>query len=218
VKSSPPDTGSDSEVIAMLARYQCPTPFHVVRTRLMGKIASPVLDGSPMEAMAQLWGGQLPQFASIEDAQAAIGVLLTGLWNRLAERQSSRSPFHLLRRNVEPSRTALHSFALMRQQELEGFVEGLFGSSQELFLPEKAHHALGVLATPHAIFAGAADLLADPTKPAPDPELKALVHNLQQVSVIAEAEINKVIQSCKRARGQHLEAMAAAPTSKTVFH
>ncbi|MBW8833425.1 MAG: hypothetical protein JF606_29445 [Burkholderiales bacterium] len=67
-------------------------------------------------------------------------------------------------------------------------------------------------------FVGAAELLADATKPAPADELKALLRNFQQMSIVAETEINKAIQSCKRARGQHLEAMAAMPMRKQVFH
>ena len=39
---------SNTEVIALLQRYQCPTPFHEVRTRFLGNIASPV------EAVKQL--------------------------------------------------------------------------------------------------------------------------------------------------------------------
>jgi len=171
-----------------------------------------------MGALAQLWGGKMPEFASDDDAKAVAGLLLAGLWNRLSEHQSSRRPFRLVHKNAVPSRAGLHGFALMRQQELEGFVDGLFGSAQELLLPEKAHHAVGILAKLRSMFAGAVELLADTTKPAPADELKALAHNLQQISLIAETEINKAIQSCKRARGQHLEAMATMPTSKRVFH
>jgi hypothetical protein len=218
MKSSTPETGSDKEAIALLARYKCPTPFHEVRTLLMGNIASPLLGASPMGALAQIWGGQMPEFESVEDVQAVASVLLAGLWNRLAEHQSSRSPFRLVRQEVAPSRAALHAFALMRKQELEGFVEGLFGTAQELSLPEKAHIAVGILSELRSMFAGTVELLADATKPAPAEELKGLLRNFQQVSLIAEAEINKAIQSCKRARDQHLEAMAAMPTSKAVLH
>ena len=34
---------SDDEVRAFLDRYRCPVPFHVVRTRFLGSIASPVM-------------------------------------------------------------------------------------------------------------------------------------------------------------------------------
>ncbi len=57
---------SDAEVIALLKRYKCQTPFHEVRTRFLGNIASPVIGASPMETVKQLWGGELPAFDSME--------------------------------------------------------------------------------------------------------------------------------------------------------
>ena len=67
--SKPQMTGaSDAEVIALLKRYKCPTPFHEVRTRFLGNIASPVNGASPMETVKQLWGGELPAFDSMVPA------------------------------------------------------------------------------------------------------------------------------------------------------
>ena len=76
---------SDAEVIAILKRYKCPTPFHEVRTRFLGNIASPILNASPMETVKNLWGGELPAFDSIDAANELLNVLVTGLWNRLTE-------------------------------------------------------------------------------------------------------------------------------------
>jgi hypothetical protein len=218
VKSSNSNTASDREAIALLAQYKCPTPFHEVRTLLLGNIASPLLNVSPMGALDQIWGGRMPEFDSAEEVKVVATVLIGGLWNRLVEHQSSRNPFQLLRTEVAQTRKGLQDFAITRTQEIEGFVDGLFGTAQEVHLPEKAHHAMGVLTELRSMFAGAAALLADPTKPAPADELKALLRNFQKISLIAETEINKTIQSCKRARRRHLEAMAAEPTSKQTFH
>lgn len=63
-----PTGASDAEVIAMLKRYKCPTPFHEVRTRFLCNIASPNLRASPMDTVKSLWGGELPQFDSIDAA------------------------------------------------------------------------------------------------------------------------------------------------------
>ena len=41
----------DKAVRALLERYACPTSFHVVRTRLLGNIATPKLDASPLRAI-----------------------------------------------------------------------------------------------------------------------------------------------------------------------
>jgi hypothetical protein len=53
---------SNDEVRALLARYRCPVPFHAVRTRFLGNIASPVVPASPLDTLKGLWGGELPEF------------------------------------------------------------------------------------------------------------------------------------------------------------
>lgn len=205
----PPGPGtSDKDVQTLLLRHRCPTPLHALRTLLLGNVASPRLDVSPMAALAQAWGGELPEFASAEEVEEVVRVILHGLWNRLSEHQSPRNPFRLPRFEVPPTRPALHDLARMRAQELAGFVDGLFGADAEMLLPQKAHEAVTALSELHAMFDGAVGLLADESKPAPDPELKALLRNLQQMTIVADAQINKAVQSCRRARGQRLETMA----------
>lgn len=104
---------SDAEVIALLERYKCPVPFHEVRTRFLGNIASPVLGASPMETIKQLWGGELPELDSMEDLNELFNVLVSGLWNRLTVHQSSRNPFRLLRFEVAQTREGLNHLALL---------------------------------------------------------------------------------------------------------
>jgi hypothetical protein len=205
---------SDKELQALLLRHRCPTPLHAVRTLLLGQIASPRLDVSPMAAVAQTFGGELPEFASPEDVEELMRVLVQGLWNRLSEHQSTKHPFRLPRFEVTPTRQALHDLAHTRAQELKGFVDGLFGAEIEMLLPQKAHEAVVALAELHTMFDGAAGMLADEAKPAPVHELKALLRNLQQMTIIADEQINKAVQSCKRARGQHLETMAKVMSRK----
>jgi hypothetical protein len=219
MNSSKPPLGpgsSDKDVQALLVRHQCPTPLHALRTLLLGHIASPRLDISPMDTLAQAWGGELPEFASADEVEEVMQVIVQGLWNRLSEHQSTRNPFRLPRFEVAPTREALYGLARMRAQELKGFVDGLFGSEDEMLLPQKAHAALVALAELHAMFDGAAGLLADPSKPAPDQELKALLRNLQQMTIVADEHINKAVQSCKRARGQRLETMATVMSRKII--
>ena len=210
------NTASDKDVQALLLRVRCPTPLHVLRTLFLGNIASPRLDVSPMAHVAQAWGGEMPEFASAEAVEEVVSVLVQGLWNRLAEHQSTRNPFRLPRFDVPPTRQALHDLARVRAQELKGFVDGLFGPEAEMLLPQKAHEAVVALAELHAMFDGAAGLLADEAKPAPAAELKALLRHLQQMTIVADEQINKAVQSCKRARGQRLEIMATAMSRKIV--
>ena len=206
---------NDAEVIALLKRYQCPTPFHEIRTRFLGNIASPVMGVSPMETIKQLWGGELPEFDSMEAVNELLNALVAGLWNRLTAHQSSRSPFRLLRFDVAQTREGLAHFALVRRQEIAGFVDGLFGPEKQIDLPERAHEALGVLADTRAILYGVVTLLDNLSKPAKPEDLKALVRNIQELTLIAETEMNKIILSCKRARIHLLEQI---PAIKPTLH
>ncbi len=201
-------SASDKDVEALLLRLRCPTPLHALRTLILGHIASPGLEVSPMAPLTQAWGGELPEFASADEVEEVMQVLVHGLWNRLSEHQNSRTPFRLPRFEVLPTRQALLDLARMRAQELKGFVDGLFGTEDEMLLPQKAHEAVVALSELHAMFDGAAGLLADDSKPAPAQELKGLLRNLQQMAIVADEHINKAVQSCKRARGQRLETMA----------
>ena len=214
--TSPKHPGtSDADVIALLERYNCPTPFHEVRTRFFGSIASPVLGVSPLEVVKQLWGGELPEFDNEEDVNELLDKLVAGLWNALTVHQSSRSPFRQVRFEVAPTREGLKHFALVRRQELDGFIGGLFGPNEHVDLPERAHKAVGVLGEVRAMLAGTVDLLEDLSKPAEPGELKGLIQNLQQITIVAETEINKAVLSCTLARRHALKHI---PATKPTLH
>ena len=134
-KRRTPPTASDDEVRALLDRYGCPVPFHAVRTRFLGNIASPDMQGSPMKMVEALWGGELPTFDSIDEANELIGALVMGLWNRLTRHQERSAPFRLMRMEVPATREGMAKLVRLRREELEGFVEGLFGDKESLDLP-----------------------------------------------------------------------------------
>jgi len=50
----------------MLERYHCSVPFHIVRTRFLGNIATPGQQVAPMDMLKALWGGKLPSFDSLD--------------------------------------------------------------------------------------------------------------------------------------------------------
>ena|SRR5712672_44874 len=58
-KLAAPLTAGDEEARTLLARYKCPIPFHEVRTRFLGNVATPVASTSPVKIMENLWGGEL---------------------------------------------------------------------------------------------------------------------------------------------------------------
>ena len=99
--ASPP-SATDEQVRALLERYKCPVPFHEVRTRFLGNIASPIVSASPIKVVQDLWGGELPTFDAIDEANEFIGALVMGLWNRLTRHQDRSSPFRLVRSKPRP--------------------------------------------------------------------------------------------------------------------
>ena len=133
-KRTTPPTASDDEVRALLDRYRCPVPFHAVRTRFLGNIASPDMQGSPMKMVEALWGSELPTFDSLDEANELIGALVMGLWNRLTRHQERSAPFRLTRMEVPATREGLATLAQLRREELEGFVDGLFGDKESIDL------------------------------------------------------------------------------------
>ena len=198
---SKPRTGpGDAEVAALLERYRCPVPFHEARTRFLGNIVSPLVTASPLDTVKALWGGELPELQDIEAINELFGALVTGLWNRLTSHQDRRNPFRLMRFELEPTREGVARIARVRQQELEGFVEGLFGSEESLDLPERAHQALNVLTEMRALLTGIVGLLEDETKPATPDDLTEILHTVQKMTLIGEVEIQKAVLSCTRAR------------------
>lgn len=209
---SGPKRDTTADVVALLNRYQCPTPFHAVRARFMGSIVSPAPDRLPVHAIQELWGGNFPPFDSVEDLNHLLHVLADGLWNRLTAHQAASNPFKLTRVPARQTREGVRHYALVRKQEIEGFMDGLFGPHDELDMPESARDGMDALGEIRAMLAGAIDLLDDAGKPAPPDQLKGLADNLQALATIVEKEVNSVIGSCTRARRQLLAGTRSKPT------
>lgn len=214
-KTSMPPTASDAEVRALLELYGCPVPFHEVRTRFLGNIASPMMAASPMRMVEGLWGGILPELETIEAANALVGALVMGLWNRLTRHQERSSPFRLSRPDVAATRDGLADIALVRRQELDGFVEGLFGAEDCIALPERASKALDALAEMRALFDGIVGLCADPAKPAELKQIETTLRHVRDMTRIAETEMHALVLACTRARRQMLETF---PVAKPTQH
>jgi hypothetical protein len=204
-----------AEIGALLKRHGCPVPFHAVRTRFLGAMTSPAIGVSPIEEVGRLWGGKLPSFDSIDDANELIQGLIMGLWNRLTKHQEPSAPFRLTRLGTDPTRERIVSVASTRLEELDGFVQGLFGDQDEIDLPERAHHAVKALQEMRAMFAGVLDLALDESKPFDLEGMQGLQGQMREVTRIAEHEIHEAVLSCKRAR---MQAMASWPASKPTMH
>jgi hypothetical protein len=206
---------SDDEVRALLERHGCPVPFHEVRTRFLGNIATPVMSASPIKIVESLWGGELPTFDSIDAANALVGALVNGLWNRLTRHQDRGTPFRLSRVDVLPTRYGLSALALMRRQELDGFIEGLFGGEEALDLPERAHSGLADLGEMRTLFAGIEDATKDETRAGTEKDKETTLRNMRTMTRVAEHEMHAILLSCVRARRQML---AGLPARKPSLH
>ncbi len=214
VKQAVPPTASDAEVRILLERYRCPVQFHEVRTRFLGNIASPVMAATPMREIASLWGGELPEFDTIEAANELISALVMGLWNRLSRHQERSNPFRLIRLDAPATREGLSALALMRRQEFDGFIAGLFGQETTIDLPERASRGLNALAETRALMAAVFDMANDGTKPASGQDIQATLRNMREMTKIAEHEMHAVVLSCKRARGRLLATLSASKPTR----
>jgi hypothetical protein len=210
-----PSPASDERVRALLERYKCPVPFHEVRTRFLGNVATPVMSASPLRVVEDLWGGELPPFDTIDQANELIGALVMGLWNRMTRHQDRASPFRLLRIETAPTREGLAALALMRRQELEGFVAGLFGRSDAINLPERAGFSLNELAEMRAAFVAVFDVVSDETKSATDKDMETTLRHMREMTKSAEHEMHAIVMACARARKQMLAGVA---TRKPTLH
>jgi hypothetical protein len=210
-----PPLATDEQVRILLEKYKCPVPFHEVRTRFLGNIASPIVSASPIKVVEDLWGGELPTFDAIDEANELIGALVMGLWNRLTRHQDRSSPFRLLRMETTPTRASLAALALTRRQELEGFIEGLFGHEEMIDLPKRAHRGLDDLGQIRALFEAVVVLVADDAKPVTDKGMDTTLRHMREMTRNAEHEIHAVVLACTSARRGMLEGM---PTSKPTVH
>lgn len=215
IKVQTPDSSIDERLRALLTRYRCPVPFHELRSRFLGNIATPNLSASPMRAIEALWDGKLPEFDSIEAANELIGALIGGLWNGLTAHQHRSSPFRLTRTQTAATRESLVALAVMRRQELDGLIEGLFGKEKVVEFPQRAHRALDELGRIRALFAAVADVAGDESKPGAIKDIETTHRHLRQMTRNAEHEITAIVIACRIAR-KHM--LTDSPTTKPTVH
>lgn len=202
-------------VKGLLVKHACPVPFHAVRTRFLGNIATPGMSVSPLQIIKDLWGGELPPFDSMDEFNTLLEALVQGLWNELTRHQKRSQPFRLTRTPLDATAANLGLYARIRLEELDGFLEGLFNGEEAVDLPERAHEAVGHLEELRAMMAGICDLVARDPKADDRTQLETTFKHLRELTRIMETEIHEAVLSCTRARRQRLEA---TPTAKPTIH
>lgn len=200
-------------VQALLQKYDCPIPYHAVRTRFLGAIVSPVEAVLPIGVLKGLWGGEFPAFDSVNALNELVQSLIMGLWNQLTRHQKGQ-PFRFVELSVPKSLEGLATLALVRREEIDGFVDGLFGSAERIDLPESGYRALGEIGEIRAMLAGIYELATRPGEKDGN-EVGSLINDIQKISTIAEYELCQTVIACVHAREQLSHAL---PVTKPVFH
>ena len=173
------------------------------------------MSASPVKVVQDLWGGELPPFDTIDEANELTRALVMGLWNRLTRHQDRSSSFRLTRIEAAPTREGLAALALMRRQELDGLVAGLFGRRDAIDLPEHAARSLNELAEMRAAFVAVFDVVSDETKSATDLDMETTLRDMREMTKSAEHEMHAIVMACARARKQMLAGM---PTKRPTVH
>ena len=99
---------------------------------------------------------------------------------------------------------SLHQFCQTRVDEIDGFVEGLLADQDMIDLPEPADEGMMHLGEIRAMLLGVVALLKRQLKASDQNEISKTIKNVRDLVRIAQIEINEVVLSCKRARGQLL--------------
>ena len=138
----------DAAFQRLLERYDCPTPFHVVRMRFLGGIASLDFDISPIKTIGAFWGGDLPVFDHKEEASALFQAMMV-LWRRMARHQDG-ALVKLFKPGKLRTWDDIAAALRMRAEEIQnGFLVGFSGRGEDRHLPrdlEKALHGLQKIA------------------------------------------------------------------------
>jgi len=99
--------------------------------------------------------------------------------------------------------------ALIRREELDGFVGGIFGTVKRLDLPERAHCRVEILGEVRSFFVAMQKLTVDAGKPQTSVDLVGISGSVRKLTQVAEREIHEVVLSCTRGRCQILNVMSA---------
>lgn len=125
----------DAGVAKFLEKYKSQTPFHVVRMRVLGALASPNKELLPVMVIASFWGeDDFPKFVTKEEAEVFFSTFM-GLWHRIEKMASARTAL-LSARGKLATPEAAKELLTRRVEELEaGFIEGFWGGQDDMKMP-----------------------------------------------------------------------------------
>ena len=191
----------DLVVRELLEHYSCPYMFHQVRAGFMGNVASPDLNVMPLREVERAWNGALPEFRDDDEINPFMQILVMGFYNKMSSHQDRDNPFKLVKLGpIFLGNECVMLFGRARRQEIEGFIGGLFCGQKDIALPKIARDAIESLLEKRDSFAAAEEMAEDQSAQSDDASIRHTLEKLQEMTRVAEEEINLVIQSCKAAR------------------
>ncbi len=131
----------DAAFQRLLEKYNCPMPFHVVRMRFLGEIASLDFGASPIKTIESFWDGDLPVFDREEEASAFFQAMMS-LWNRMARHQDGVLVKLFKPKKLREWDDIAAAFRMRAEEIRDGFLVGYSGSGTDQHLPESLEEAL----------------------------------------------------------------------------
>ena len=110
----------------------------------------------------------------------------------------ARSPLSPL--TTKATKASIRRLAITRQEELDGFIDGLFGPHDDIELPEPANKGMDLLGDMRALFYASHSSLDEHAHQSDKAELTKTVKNLNNLTKIAEEELHTVVVACANAR------------------
>lgn len=138
----------DAAFQRLLEKYKCPTPFHVVRMRFLGEIASLDFGASPIKTIESFWDGDLPVFDHKDGASAFFQTMMS-LWNRMARHQDGVLVKLFKPKKLREWDDIATAFRMRAEEIRDGFLVGFSGGEEDQHLPrilEEALHGLKKIA------------------------------------------------------------------------
>ncbi|WP_135079643.1 hypothetical protein [Terasakiella sp. SH-1] len=125
----------DAGVARFLEQYKSQTPFHVVRTRVLGGLASPNKDLLPVMVVASFWPeDDFPRFVTKDEADKFFSTFM-GLWRRMEKMADAEGALLSARGKLADLEEAKETL-LRRLEEIEaGFIEGFWGGQDDMKMP-----------------------------------------------------------------------------------
>ena len=187
---------SDAALKKMLKAHGCPLGLHEVRTRILGHLIAPEAGVSPITAVQGLWGGQLPEVDHIDQLNEILDMLMGSIWNPLAlQVRVRRDRIKLAMPPAGKGIKALGLLALLRLEELQSFEEGLLGGAQFVDIPQPAAQSMRTLGEMAVLFASVHNTIKSGAY-CTAKDAKGLRANVDELTKIAEVELNSVIDAC----------------------